>query len=108
MPVANLFSVPKNRAEEGAWSFSHLAHHRDLISTVQRVFNITLPEYAIDPFGDNVADLHQQMHDDLDAIIGVSGFDLSEVNWKDANDRASWIFLNATLHQQEGAKLGVG
>lgn len=108
MPVANLFSVPRNDGEEGAWSFSHLAHHRDMIRVVQQKFGITLPEYAIDPFGDSVADQHQQMHNDLDPIIGVQGFDLADVNWKDPQQRAAWIYLNATLHQQEGTILGVG
>ena len=108
MPVANLFSVPKNQGDEAAWSFSHLDHHRSMIRTVQQKFGITLPEYAIDPFGDSVADLHQQLHNDLDSIIGVQGFDLADVNWRDPQQRASWIFLNATLHMQEGAILGVG
>jgi len=55
-----------------------------------------------------VADIHQQMHNDLDPIIGVSGYDLTDVNWRDKNQRAAWVYLNATLHQQEGMKLGVG
>jgi hypothetical protein len=108
MPIANLFFVPQTPEQEAAWSFSHLANHRDFIRTVQQKFGIVLPEYAIDPFGDDVADLHQTLHNDLDSLIGVQGFDLSEVNWKDPQQRAAWIFLNATLHQQEGAILGVG
>ena len=108
MAVANLFSVPRNQREAGMWSFSHMDHHRNMIRVVQAQFGITLPEYAIDPFGNDVAYVHQQMHNDLDPIIGVSGYDLTEVNWKDQNQRAAWIYLNATLHQQEGAILGVG
>ena len=108
MAIANLFRVPTNEAEEQAWSFSHMASHRDFIRVVLVKYNIVIPEYSIDPFGEDVADVHQQMHNDLDPIIGVAGFDLTDVNWKDPQQRASWVWLNATLHQQEGTKLGVG
>jgi hypothetical protein len=100
--------VPQDQFQEQSWSFAHMACHRDFVSVVLVKYNIVLPEYAIDPFGDDVADVHQQMHNDLDPILGVHGFDLTEVNWKDPAQRKAWIWLNATLHQQEGTVLGVG
>ena len=108
MAVANLFTVPKSPEEEKWWSFSHMAHHRDLIRTANATYSTNLPEYAIDPFGEAVADIHQEMHNDLDALVGGQGYDLTEINWKDPAQRASWVYLNATWHQQKSQILGVG
>lgn len=108
MPLASLFAVPKNQGDAGAWSFAHLDHHRSLNAAVMAKYGVKIPEYPIDPFGDNVADLHQLWHNDIDAVIGVQGFDLSDVNWEDEGQRTGWIWLNATQHRNEGNILGVG
>lgn len=110
MAVADLFNVPSNSAEMAAWSFAHMAHHRDIISTILRVKNIALPEYVIDPVDlsdpRNFLDLHQEMHNNTDTLYGIAGFDLTDVDWSDPNSRAGWIFLNATLHTFEAQATG--
>lgn len=108
MSLATLFAVPTTRVQEQAWSFSHMAHHRDMLRQLQIQMQITLPEYALDPWTEELADLHQEMHQQLDAALGVGSYDLSDVNWDDPQQRASWILLNAALHQIEGGILGVG
>jgi hypothetical protein len=52
-------------------------------------------------------DQHQQMHNNSDAVLGVSSYDLTDVNWADAGQREGWIFLNAQLHQAEANATGV-
>jgi len=105
MAVASLFNVPGTDQEMAAWSFIHMAHHRELNEAILRLRNIALPEYILDPV--NLADpqaflnQHQQMHNNTDAVLGVSGYDLTEVDWADAGQRAGWIYLNATLHVAE-------
>ena len=103
--VADLFNVPTTDQEMWAWSFQHMAHHRDLNASILRLTGIALPEFILDPV--NLADAqsflnqHQQMHNNTDAILGIAGYDLTEVNWDDPANRAGWIFLNATLHVAE-------
>ena len=111
MAIANLANVPGNPAEMAAWSFAHMAHHRDMISAVRIKYAIELPEYALDlvnlndpgPFEDN----HQLMHNDLDAILGTYNYDLTSVDLTNVEQRASWVYLNFQSHQAEGAALGV-
>jgi hypothetical protein len=105
MALADLFNVPLTDADMATWSFNHMAHHRELNATILREKNIALPEYILDPV--NPADpegflyQHQQMHNNTDAIYGISGFDLTDVDWLDPDNRAGWIWLNATLHVAE-------
>lgn len=105
MALADLFNTPTTEAEMATWSFNHMAHHREINATILRTKNIALPEYILDPV--NLADpqafldQHQEMHNNTDALYSISGFDLTEVDWSNPDDRAGWIWLNATLHVTE-------
>ena len=50
---------------------------------------------------------HQEMHDAIDALYGVPGYDLIDVNWQDQDQRAGWVWLNAQLHFAEAQATGV-
>jgi hypothetical protein len=112
MAVASLFNIPMTDQEMSTWAFAHMAHHRDVNAAIYRTKGVILPEYVLDPV--NMADpqgflnLHQDMHNNTDAVLGISGYNLSEVDWSDPGQRAGWIYLNATLHAAEGAAVGVG
>lgn len=105
MSVASLFNIPTTDTEMAQWSFSHQAHHRELNEAILRIYHIALPEYILDPvnLADPVAFLyqHQSWHDDIDAVLNLSGYDLTEVDWSDPGERAGWIWLNAQLHLAE-------
>jgi hypothetical protein len=111
MGVADLFNAPKTDREVAAWSFAHMAHHRDLNAQVFKLHNILLPEYVLDPIVpasiQGFLNLHQIMHNNLDLILGVSGNDLSQVDWDNVSEREGWIYLNATLHVAEAQKAGI-
>lgn len=111
MALADLFNVPNSDEEMAKWSFIHMAHHRDLNSAIYAKYGDVLPEYAIDPIDlsdpGSFLDLHQQMHNNNDAITGISGYNLSEVDFNDKSKLAAWIYLNATLHVAEAGALGV-
>ena len=82
-----------------------MAEHRETNEAIFRKAAITLPEYVLDPVDMNdptgFLDLHQQMHNNTDALLGISGYDLTEVDWTDPGQRAGWIQLNAQLHVME-------
>lgn len=105
MSVANLFNIPNTDQEMGTWSFQHMAHHRLINLAILRIYNVVLPEYVLDPVDmtDPVQFLlqHQKMHDASDGVLGVSSFDLTDVDWSDQGQRAGWIWLNARLHVAE-------
>jgi hypothetical protein len=112
MAVAALYNIPTTPQELAQWAFAHAAHHRDLIAKIYLDTAVKLEEFVLDPF--NPADLgvwsyqHQQMHNDLDAALGLSGYNLVDVDWRDRGQLAGWIYLNAAAHRQAADILGVG
>lgn len=111
MSVAAIFNVPSNQAEFNDWSFCHSDHHTNVAAKLRTV-GIVVPTYILDPI--NPADTgtweyqHQLIHDAIDQVLGIQGFDLSDINWQDRNEFAGWIFLNANEHYQMAAILEVG
>ena len=110
MPIAILYNVPLTNEQQSVFDFAHADHHRRMIAQVQQTFGITLDEFVLDPFDPERPDaglLHQEMHDAIDALYGVAGYDLIDVNWQDQGQRAGWIWLNAQLHFAEAQATGV-
>lgn len=111
MGVASLANVPYDENSLSQFSFAHAAHHRDIIRRIYELSGIELVEFPIDPFNPKNADTfgyqHQQMHNQMNSVLGISGNDLIVVNWQDQGEREGWIFLNFTEHVQAGDKLGV-
>lgn len=110
--VASLYNVPGSDAERAIWSSVHMAHHRDINRRIYELIGVALPEYLIDPIDVDQTgpwdDMHQTMHQDFDFLLGISGFDLLGVDWKDQDLLAAWIFLNAAEHHQAADILGIG
>lgn len=113
MSLAGLYNVPSTPQDQASWAFVHAAHHVDIVRLIYQTNNsLVLQSYMLDPFDPNNMDVwldqHQVMHQQMDAVLGIAGFNLSEVDWQDQNQRAAWISLNAQEHYQAGAKLGLG
>ena len=110
MPLAGLYNVPLDDEQKASWDFAHADHHRRMIAAAKAKFGSVLAEYVLDPFNvlnPDSALQHQQMHNAIDSLYGVSGYDLADVNWQNQEQRASWVWLNAQLHIAEAAKTGV-
>lgn len=112
MPIAGLAVVPKTSEELALWSFEHQAHHRDIIRVLYQRFTVVLDEFILDPFNPNELDSwiyqHQFMHQQMDAVLGIAGFDLSELDWSDPVVLGNWINANQSEHYQAGQILGLG
>ena len=112
MSLAAIANVPSTLEELNAWSFAHMAHHRDIIARIYQLQGLVLPEYSldpIDPLNPTVWEYsHQAMHNDQNTVLGIQGNDLSSINWQDENELAAWIFLNFNEHYQAGAILELG
>ena len=109
--VASLYNVPSTQDELNTWAFAHAAHHHDIIRTIFQKYGLMLSEYVLDPFDINAPDnwiyQHQTMHQDFDAILGIDGFDLTDVQFEDKNQLAGWIYLNSQEHYQAAAILEI-
>ena len=114
MAIAALLNIPNTPETTAVWSFSHAAHHRDINRVIYQTQKIALPEFVLDPFDPNSLDfqnwlyLHQNMHTNQDNVLGISGFDLTDVTWSDKGQLASWIQLHENEHFQAGNILGIG
>lgn len=115
--IAALYNVPAAPDELSHWAFAHMAHHRDINRRVYELFAGTpgfspLPEFILDPLNPNDTgvweDQHQILHEAMDAVLGISGYDLSQVDFKDTDLLGGWIYLNANEHYQAANILGIG
>jgi hypothetical protein len=110
--LASLYNVPLSDEERAQWSFAHMAHHRDINRVIYQLIKVSLPEYALDPINpDDPGDWeyqHQIAHDNQNALLAIKGNDLSEVDWKNKNLLAGWIWLHASEHSQAANILEIG
>jgi hypothetical protein len=110
--LANLFNVPSTDEERAQWSFAHMAHHRDINQQIYTLIKVALPEYILDPVDPSDTSQweyqHQLMHDNQNQLLGISGQDLTGVDWNDQRLLAGWIWLNANEHYQAAAELEIG
>ena len=110
--IAALFNVPSNAQELSQWATAHATHHRDINRVLYQLTGADLPEFVLDPIDPSNTgvweDQHQVMHQNQNAILGINGFDLSEVDFKNLDLLTGWITLNANEHYQAAAILGIG
>jgi hypothetical protein len=110
--IASLYNVPQSDESLKQWAFVHMAHHRDIIRTIYELLKVALPEYQLDPIDPKDTGVwdyqHQVMHQQMDAVLGIAGNDLTGVQWTNPNELAGWIFLNSSEHQQAANILEIG
>ena len=94
------------------FSFINADQHTQIIDAIARKYNVALPVYILDPIStNNPANwlyTHQAAHNDMNAILGIAGNDLTDVDFKNKEQVASWVWLHAQEHYQASNKLGIG
>ena len=109
--MANVYNVPTDDRQLEKWATLHMILHRGQILAAKRQFNVILPEFVLDPIDlredSGWFQQHQLMHDNLDRVLGVQQFNLTDVDWKSEVSRIGWIQAHAQLHQTEATQLGV-
>lgn len=109
MALAVLYETPSTPDLFDEWSFVNMAHHRDIIRVIFEQTGEVLTEYALDPVSpdDMVAWLyhHQQMHDAMNASLGIEGYNLLELDWASPS---TWITQHAQEHFAAGQILNLG
>lgn len=112
MSLASLWNVPSTREELDTWGFSHLAHHRDVNAQIYRLTGINIEQFPLDPIDPKNPGQweyhHQDMHAAVNQVLGISGFDLTSIDWNKSTELAGWIQSNGTEHRQWADILGIG
>lgn len=112
MSLAGLYNVPETPDQFAQWSFINAAAHADINRVIFERVNVVISSFVLDPI--NPADLqnwlanHQIMHQQMDAVLGIAGYDLFDVDFTDRGQFASWIQSHASEHLQAGQILNLG
>lgn len=110
--LAALFNIPQTRQDMQRFSFANA----DLHSRVRRAIELrsaTPPDDVIlDPLpeGDGLVAWmwrHQMVHNQTNALLGIAGNDLTDVDFQDQGQIASWIWLHAQEHRRACEILGL-
>jgi hypothetical protein len=112
MPLGVLYGVPEDKEQLARWSFVHAVHHYDIIRVTFQNNGNRLVQYILDPFNPVPYDLwiyqHQVMHNQMNQLYGVTGQDLTGLDWNDPHILHDWINDHYAEHAAVGQKLGLG
>jgi hypothetical protein len=114
MSIAALWNVPRTPAETAEWSFVNAAAHADIVRVIFQTTGQVLDSYVLDPFdpkGDSFDTWlyqHFTMHQQMDAILGIQGYDLTDADFSDESATAVWVAAHVIEHLQAAQKLNLG
>ena len=112
MGLPLIYAQPSTADDWSAWAFNHAANHYDWISMAALQKNQLLTQFCLDPMDPNDLGMwlysHQIMHNQINAVLGFSGFDLLSLDWQDKDEFAEWCLLNGDEHSKISAALGIG
>lgn len=112
MSLPLLYVQPETPEEWSAWSFNHAANHYDWVRLALQEKNQQIAQYQLDPMDPQNLGFwlytHQEMHNQINAVLGTSGYDLLSLDWQDPDQFALWLQQNGDEHQRISAALGVG
>lgn len=99
-----LYNTPYDEGSLLEWSSIHQKDHFNIALQIQQKFSgTTVLLMPIDPVPLQLDMLtwamnHQFMHNEMDNVVGVAGFDLSSVNFMQREQLEIWINLHAWEH----------
>jgi hypothetical protein len=115
MSLAALWNIPETQDQLSAWSFVNAAAHADIIARIFQATGKQLDSFILDPFDPHDEASfqpwlyqHQAMHQQMDAILGIQGYDLTDVDFSNDGLLAGWIQSHAVEHMQAGQILNLG
>lgn len=112
MSLAGLFNVPQTPDQLAQWSFINAAAHVDINRVIFQRTGTVIASFVLDPINsdelENWLANHQIMHQQMDAALGIAGYDLFDVDWTDRGQFAAWVQAHANEHMQAGQILNLG
>ena len=112
MTVANLYNVFTEATGKDQFSFSNASLHALQNQAIFVGTGRELSSYVLDPIptGENLVnwlEAHQDIHNQVNAILGIAGNDLTDVDFNNQEQVAAWVWLHAEEHRQAVQKLGI-
>lgn len=107
-----LYETPKTQGDLSVWSFANAAQHRDINRIIFETTGDILPDFVLDPFDPNDMNAwlyqHQVMHNAQNAVLGIAGFNLTELDWNNPAELGSWLWNHGQEHFQAAQILELG
>lgn len=73
---------------------------------------VILQQFILDPMSQANLPMwlyqHQVMHNQINAVLGTSGYNLLEYDWTDPDSFSEWLMLNGSEHVRISQALGIG
>lgn len=112
MSLPSLFNQPTDPDGWLAWAFNHAAHHYDVIAAIGVQKNVNgLSQYILSPMTPDSLETflyyHQVMHNQANAVLGTTGYELLSLDWNDPDQFQDWLQLNGDEHLNWNRILGV-
>lgn len=106
-----LLSIPPTDTGMNEFLYHNAQDHREIRTAIQTRFNINLPIYQLesidtkDPSG--WLERHASAHNDMNAVLGIAGTDLLDVDFNEPDQVKSWVYLHFQEHQAARTVLGI-
>ena len=93
------------------WAHANWQHHQGIILGLKSQLNVDTPMLRIWPwsgkFDDDWLQQHQEMHSNMNGILGIPGADISSVDYKDRRQLDAFFFQHYIEHQSAASRLAL-
>ncbi len=110
--LAALVNSPTDEKSWLEWSFHNADQHNLIVSSLFNQQGVSLPAYVLDPIPSfdiaNWLRRHQDIHLRQNAVLGIAGSDLTDVDFQNKAQLEAWVQLHFVEHLAASSKLGLG
>jgi hypothetical protein len=103
VPLPFLFDITASDASLEQFFFWNAQDHIEISQAIQAQKSVNLFHRVLDPVDKDAIDgwmeLHQQSHNDINQVLGLSGNDLSDLDFSNHARVREWMNLHAQEHQ---------
>lgn len=103
--------MPRSEAEWSIWSFNHRISHDVIRAGIAAKGGPQLSDFQIDPIPPSAMPRwlqnNQQLHIDMNAVLGQQSVDLQDVDLADERQLIAWIAIHYEEHFVAEAAAGV-
>ena len=111
MPLPNIYYPPPGKEGWQTFWFNVFIDHQDIQQAVNKQLGVNDPIYPILPWveenANNLLELHQEFHNDMNGALGLASQDLSTIDFKDPASVQSWCYNHYQEHAAAHSALGI-
>lgn len=115
MTLATILYPPPTDHGWDEWMLANDLHHKALIDAINasRGTNLTMPQpiWPVEIGSEEQmrvwSRVHLDLHNDINAALGIPGQDIGSPNFKDKRALDGWTYIHFTMHQSSAQLAGV-